>query len=99
VEAAYSITTQVIDRNDGYKAGQRDGEPVCNLLPTNLWQPGQIIADRYYIPLAADARAGTYTLLIGMYERELGEGVEIYTADGTLIGESIGIDEVRIAQP
>jgi hypothetical protein len=99
VPHAYSITTQVIDRSDGYKAGQRDGEPVCNLLPTNLWQSGEIIADRYYIPLAADARAGTYTLLLGMYERETGEQIEIFTADGTSIDEAIGLDEVRIAQP
>jgi hypothetical protein len=99
VQAAYSISAQVIDQRDGYKAGQRDGEPVCNTLPTNLWQSGEIIADRYYIPLATDARAGTYTLLLGMYEREAGQGVEISTADGTVIGESIGIDEVRIAQP
>jgi hypothetical protein len=34
-----------------------------------------------------------------MYERETGEQIEIFTADGTLIGEAIGIDEVRIAQP
>ncbi len=69
------------------------------MLPTNLWQPGQIIADRYYIPLSADARAGTYTLLLGMYAREAGQGIQISTADGTVIGESIGIDEVRIALP
>ena len=99
VPQAYSISTQVIDQSDAYKAGQRDGEPVCNSLPTNSWQPGKIIADRYYIPLAADARAGTYTLLLGMYERETGQRIKIFTADGTLIGESIGIDEVRIAQP
>jgi hypothetical protein len=99
VAQAYSISTQVIDQSDAYKAGQRDGEPVCNTLPTNLWQPGDTIADRYYIPLAADARPGTYTLLISMYDRESGQGVEISTADGAVIGESIGLDEVRIALP
>jgi hypothetical protein len=96
VAAAYSVFTQVIDPADSYKAGQRDGEPGCNLFPTDSWTPGQIIADRYYLPLAAGARPGVYTLLIGMYERESGERLEIFTANGDPLGDALGIDEVRI---
>ncbi len=99
VDYPYSVFTQVIDQSDGTKIGQRDGEPVCNMLPTDRWQPGDIIADRYYIPLAADARPGTYTMLIGMYDREGDKRVEIFTPDETLVGDALGIDEVRIAQP
>ncbi len=51
VDYPYSVFTQILDRSDGYKVGQRDGEPVCNTLPTDRWRPGDIIADRYYIPL------------------------------------------------
>lgn len=94
---AYDVFTQVIDRSDAYKAGQVDGEPVCNMLATDLWEPGQLIADRYYIPLAKDARAGTYTLLIGMYG-DAGN-LPITTPDGTSLGDAIGLDEVRIALP
>ena len=97
VPEAYDVFVQIIDRSDAYKAGQTDGEPVCNMLATDLWEPGQIIADRYYIPLAEDARATTYTLLIGM----VGDAgnLEITTADGTSLGDAIGLDEVRITQP
>ena len=97
VPDAYDIFTQVIDRDDNYKAGQVDGEPVCNLLATDLWQPGEVIADRYYIPLAKDARTTTYTLLIGMYG-DAGN-LEITTPDGNSLGDAIGLDEVRIALP
>jgi hypothetical protein len=96
---AYSVFTQIIDPSDAYKAGQRDGEPGCNLFPTDSWQPGDIIADRYYLPLAADARPGVYTLLIGMYDRESGERLDIFTASGDPVGDALGIDEVRIAAP
>jgi hypothetical protein len=99
VETAYSVFTQVIDRTDSYTAGQRDGEPGCNLFPTDTWTPGQIIADRYYLPLARDARPGVYTLLIGMYERESGERLDIFTADGQPVGDALGIDEVRVTLP
>jgi hypothetical protein len=97
VTDSYDVFVQVIDRSDAYKAGQTDGEPVCGLLPTDLWEPGQIIADRYYVPLAPDARATTYTLLIGM----MGDGgnLAITTPDGVPLGDAIGLDEVRITLP
>jgi hypothetical protein len=99
VDYPYSVFTQIIDRSDGYKVGQRDGEPVCNTLPTDQWRPGDIIADRYYIPLDADARPGAYTLLVGMYDREAGARVDIFTPGGELVGDALGIDEVRIRRP
>jgi len=94
---SYDIFTQIIDRSDAYKAGQTDGEPGCGLFPTTEWLPGDIIADRYYIPLAEDARATTYTLLIGI----VGDAgnLEITTPDGTSLGDAIGLDEVRITRP
>ena len=97
VPESYDIFAQIIDRSDAYKAGQTDGEPACGLIPTDEWMPGQVIADRYYIPLAKDARATTYTLLIGM----VGDAgnLEITTSDGASLGDAIGLDEVRIALP
>lgn len=97
VPESYDVFVQIIDRSDAYKAGQTDGEPACNLVPTNEWQPGAVIADRYYIPLAQDARITTYTLLIGM----VGDAgnLEITTPAGNTLGDAIGLDEVRIAHP
>ena len=100
VPRPYSVFTQVIDRSDAYKAGQQDGEPGCNLFPMNTWRPGQVIVDRYTIRLAEDARPGTYTLLIGLYDRAEGGGrPQIFTADGTPLGDALGLDEVRIHAP
>lgn len=99
VAAAYSVFTQVIDPADAAKAGQRDGEPGCNLFPTPTWPPGDVIADRYSIPLAIDARPGTYRLLIGMYSRESGERLAIFSPNGDSLGDALGIDEVRVAAP
>lgn len=99
IARAYSVSTQVIDRTDNYKAGQRDGEPGCNLYPTTVWAPGGVIIDRYFINLDAHARPGTYTLLIGLYDRADGARPMITTADGTSLGDTIGLDEIRIATP
>ncbi|MBX7237188.1 MAG: hypothetical protein K1X65_22595 [Caldilineales bacterium] len=35
--------------------------------PSSAWEPGQIVADHYPVPLPADLPAGTYTLIAGLY--------------------------------
>ena len=48
--------------------GQLDGQPVCDNQPTSRWQPGQIIADPYRIPIRGDAPTGSVPLTVGMYD-------------------------------
>jgi hypothetical protein len=94
----YSVFTQVIDMSDFYKAGQRDGEPGCNEWPTDFWVPGDIIVDRYDIPIAPDARPGAYTLLIGMYDNDNGERLDIFSPEGQPLGDQIGLIDI-VVQP
>ena len=96
VDIDYSVFTQIIDMSDYHKAGQRDGEPVCNNLPTTFWLPGDTIVDRYYIPIYPDAPPGTYTLLAGMYNSEDGERLDLLAADGTPAGDAFGLAEITV---
>ena len=92
----YVIFNQLIDRTDNHKAGQRDGEPVCNRMPTTTWLPGDLIADRYRIGIAPDARPGTYTWLMGIYERESGNRLSITTTEGKEMGDSLGLIDITV---
>jgi hypothetical protein len=96
LDADYSVFTQIIDMTDFHKAGQRDGEPVCNNLPTSRWLAGDTIVDRYYIPIFPDAPPGGYTLLAGMYESESGERLDIFAADGAPLGDAYGLTEITV---
>ncbi len=96
LETDYSVFTQIIDMETANKVGQRDGEPVCNNLPTTRWLVGDTIIDRYYIPINADAQAGAYTLLTGMYDSGDGSRLEIVTPDGAYIGDAVGLDEITV---
>ncbi|GIV75677.1 glycosyltransferase family 39 protein [Litorilinea aerophila] len=96
VETKYSVFTQIIDMGDFHKVGQRDGEPGCNEFPTTFWRPGDTIADRYFIPVYADARPGTYTLLIGMYDGDTGERLPIFDGEGQPIGDALGLTEIQV---
>jgi len=95
----YTVFAQFIDRDDAHKAGQRDGEPVCGKLLTVDWQPGEIIADPYRVPIAANAPFGTYALLIGMYPTDPNSSsgnLTFYNSEGQPLGESLSIDEIYV---
>ncbi|MCB0093835.1 MAG: hypothetical protein KDE54_38380, partial [Caldilineaceae bacterium] len=94
----YVVFNQIIDLSDGHKAGQRDGEPVCNSLPTSTWPQGRVIVDRYDIPIAPDAPPRAYTLLVGMYGRDSGERVPIFDASGQGMGEAVQLGEMRVGE-
>ena len=99
LEIGYSVFTQIIDMADYHKAGQRDGEPVCNQLPTDDWLPGDTIVDRYYIPIFADAPPGVYRLLVGMYDSETSERLDIFASDGAPLGDAFGLADITVTPP
>ena len=99
LETAYSVFTQIIDMTDYHKAGQRDGEPVCNQLPSDFWLPGDTIVDRYYIPIFADAPPGVYRLLVGMYDSETGDRLDIFAPDGAHLGDAFGLADITVTPP
>ena len=99
VPERYTVFTQLINRNDARKAGQRDGEPVCGKSLTVDWQPGNVIADPYHIPIDPTTPFGTYALLIGMYPTDpnsSGGNLTFYNTEGQPLGESLSIDEVYV---
>ena len=96
IEQDYFVFVQVIDMTDFHKAGQRDGQPSCNHHPTTTWLPGDMIADRYTIPIEPDAQPGEYTLLIGLYMGD--QRLEVYTADGRPLGNQLALAKLQVDQ-
>lgn len=48
--------------------GQDDHELGRGLYRTLIWQPGEVIAEEYVIPIDPSAPAGSYTLAVGAYD-------------------------------
>jgi len=63
---SYTVFTQLIDPS-GALVAQQDNLPVEGLAPTNTWQPNAPIRDPYWLEIPADAVAGEYRLLVGLY--------------------------------
>lgn len=66
VEQDYTVFSQLLGP-DFQLHGQMDHQPINDLWPTSRWQPGDHLADRYDIPIEANAPTGAYQLLVGMY--------------------------------
>lgn len=66
---------------DGIRWGQQDVMPQGGKLPTSQWQPGQVIEDRYELVISPDAPLGDYRYLLGMYQWQTGERLQVGTDD------------------
>ncbi len=72
----YKISLQLLDGGGVLKA-QHDREPLDGYRPTDSWQPGEEIIDRYAFRLPADLPPGPYRLLLILYDSNTGERLKI----------------------
>ncbi len=76
ITADYTVFTHLLGPG-GRVRGQTDSQPIRGLWPTSRWLPGQTVADRYELTLAADAPPGDYRLEVGMYLLETMERLPV----------------------
>jgi len=67
VAANYGITLRLLDAEERAVA-TLDTQPGYGFLPTSLWQPDELVSDRYFLSLPEDLPAGDYHLLIALYQ-------------------------------
>jgi mannosyltransferase len=90
VTERYKVTIQLIDAT-GQLVAQHDAEPGDGLNPTDIWDPGQVMADRYGVILPPDLPSGHYTLIAGLYHVATSE--RLPTATG---GDHVVLCDVEI---
>jgi hypothetical protein len=62
----YKVFVHVLSANEDI-AAQVDREPGGGLVPTTIWQPGQMVVDRYGLTIPSNAAPGRYRIAIGLY--------------------------------
>jgi hypothetical protein len=67
VQGDYFTLIQVKDKAGQVWAQLRE-RPVASTYPTTLWQEGEILRDRYEVPLSAETPAGQYQLTVGLVD-------------------------------
>ncbi len=69
VQGDYFALIQVKDQA-GQVWGQVRERPVASTYPTTLWQKGEVLRDRYELPLSAETPAGQYQLTAGLIDAD-----------------------------
>jgi mannosyltransferase len=95
VTERYKVTVQLLD-GAGQLAAQHDAEPVGGLMPTDAWQPAQVVTDRYGILLPADLPPGCYTVVMALYHIVSGERLPV-ALDGEPVGDHLVLSDIEIA--
>jgi hypothetical protein len=66
----------------GQLVTQADGYPLLGLLPTGLWQAGDLVHDIRYITLPDDLKDQDYTVAVGWYDTSSGARLPAFDAQG-----------------
>ena len=78
---------------EGQLVVQRDSQPLDGFRPTSTWRPGQEITDRYGLLIPATLPPGAYPLVIGMYDVETGQRLQVSGG-----GTQTGADRILLAE-
>jgi len=93
----YKVFVQLLD-SANHIVGQLDSEPSGNLLPTNVWQPGQRVSDRYGVLVQAGTPPGEHRLIVGMYSLNTGARLPVQQ-DGEFLGDHTVLGQITMLRP
>jgi hypothetical protein len=97
VETSYTVFTHLVGP-DGQIWGQRDSVPLGGARPTTTWMPGEVIVDRFEVPMNAEAPPGDYTVAVGMYDLATMTRLPVLDARGAWLSEDrILIGELELS--
>lgn len=96
VDQNLMVFNQIIDTATNRKVGQLDGQPGCESRPTSTWSPGEVIVDRYRVPIFDDAPPGEYPLLVGLYNPDDMGRLEAFDQTGQPLGSAVTIGQIRV---
>lgn len=98
MDASYSVFVHVVGP-DGAIHTQRDVVPLNGGYPTNIWQPGELVADHHSLTLPRNAPPGEYRLVVGLYDPGTMQRLPAFKAQGgRWDGDGVWLD-ARLFKP
>jgi 4-amino-4-deoxy-L-arabinose transferase-like glycosyltransferase len=95
MEEDYKVFVHLYDEAGNILA-QQDRMPGLGVRPTSGWQTGEVVADRFTVPVGSEVPAGRYRLVIGLYNEGAGR-LAAYGPDGDRLDQDrVFIGEVEV---
>ncbi|MBS1252718.1 MAG: hypothetical protein MAG451_01760 [Anaerolineales bacterium] len=95
MDKGYKVFTHLLNVGIGMW-GQVDAFPVNGTRPTTGWLPGEVIVDRYQIPVDPAAPAGEYLVEVGMYDPRTLERLPAVAGGQRLAEDRIVVGNIRV---
>jgi hypothetical protein len=93
---SYTVFVHLVG-TDGAIHGQWDKEPgQRSKQPTTSWVRDEIVVDPIPVPLAPDAPAGTYKLLVGLYLAPDGPRLPLRDQTGQAVGDTLELTRFEV---
>jgi hypothetical protein len=83
---------------DGATVTQDDAPPGDPFFPTSTWLPDEIVIDQHVLTQAADAPAGEYTIVVGLYHQPTDERLQAVDAGGNMLGDAVPLATVVVSE-
>jgi len=97
MDTSFTVFVQALGQDD-IKVGQVDRLPCEGDCPTTTWQLGDLVGERYDLPIYAGTPNGRYQIITGMYDLETGENLTWYDAQGNATGDHLTIGTIKVQQ-
>ncbi len=94
----FSVFVQLVGPANQILA-QNDSKPQDGFYPTSSWQPGESIIDQHTFPLPGDISPGRYDLLVGFYEVENGQRLQILDDAGVFQSNYVRLSGIQVQAP
>lgn len=79
----YSVFTHLLDSN-GQLISQQDNQPQNGMYPTNFWDAGERVQDKYVLTVVSGSPPGDYTIAVGLYTLQTLQRLPVTDAIGNL---------------
>jgi len=89
----YKVFVHMLDEANQI-VGQRDAEPGGGAKLTTLWEPDEMIADNYGLPIHPATPPGNYRVEVGVYDAETGQ--RMLTPEGT---SEVWLEPLSVGRP
>jgi len=86
-ERDYTVFAHILD-DAGTIVAQQDQQPVSGEMPTSTWPAGQVVADLVSVPLPINLEAGSYRIIVGLYDVTTGQRLPVASEDGGQVGDA-----------
>jgi len=93
--AGYTVFVHVVGPDNSIR-GQWDSVPAQGKSPTTGWVPGEIIADHFDVPLAADAPPWKYDIFVGMYDPVTGQRQPLFSPAAPASDNRVWLTRVQV---